>query len=146
MSDGKIVIIDCDVDPFVPKGWQVVEHQKGGKLVWDPDKIQLYLSPEQKDGKWIEGNALRKELANKPVLNANVLDYLLAHPHLIPEEWKKDKNGYIRFIFFWGTIYRNSGGYLGVRYLCFNDGEWRWHCGWLDDDWNGHDPAALLAN
>lgn len=79
-------VIDCDADPYVPDGWKVEEHQKGGQFKWDASQMQLFLAEGQKNGKRIEGNKLRKELASQPVLNANVLDYMLAHPHLIPEE------------------------------------------------------------
>ncbi|MDP2703628.1 MAG: hypothetical protein Q8P01_00105 [bacterium] len=79
-------VINCDADPFVPDGWKVEEHQKGGLFKWDPAQVLLYLSELQRKGGAIKkGNELWKELAGKPVLNANVLDYLLAHPHLIPE-------------------------------------------------------------
>ncbi len=138
--------IDCDADPFVPRGWKVEEHKKGGQLEWNSAKVKLSLSEDQKDGKYVEGNKLRKELADKIVLNANVLDYLLAHPQLIPEEWKKDDNGKIRFIFFWGTIYCHSDGGLYVRCLYFDDGEWYWNDYWLDGGWDGRVPAALLAS
>ena len=139
------IVIDCDDAPFTPNGWTVEEHNKMGQIEWNSEKIELYLSKGQKN-KWIEGNKLRKELEDKPVLNANVLDYLLAHPHLIPDEWKKDKNGNTRYIFFWGTIYRSSGGYLVVRCLFFDGGEWDWCYYWRDYDWDGRSPAALLAN
>jgi hypothetical protein len=33
-------------------------------------------------------NSLREELIARPVFNANLLDYLLKNPHLIPAEWK----------------------------------------------------------
>jgi len=82
-------IIDLDADPFVPEGWKAEEHQKGGQFNWDASKVSLYLSDAQKSGKCIEGNKLREELAGKPVLNANVLDYLLANPHLLPRSGKK---------------------------------------------------------
>ena len=70
--------------------------------------MALHLDKGQQNGKWIVGNALRKVLAGKPVLNANVLDYLLANSHLIPEEWKG------KATFFWG---RSTGpeGNLYVR-------------------------------
>ena len=103
-------IIDADADPFIPEGWKVIEHKKCGQLTWGLDRIELYLSEKQK-GDYVEGEKLRKELANKPVLNANVLDYLLKNPHLIPEGWKG------KAVFFWGTIYRHSYGSLCVRYL-----------------------------
>ncbi|MDE2001222.1 MAG: hypothetical protein KGI60_01480, partial [Patescibacteria group bacterium] len=95
-------LIDCDADPFVPNGWLVEKHQKGGSFKWDAAQVKLYLSNQQRNDKAIEGNKLRRELVDKPVLNANVLDYLLANPHLIPEEWKG------KAVFFWGTIYRDS--------------------------------------
>ncbi len=141
-------LIDCDTNPFVPKDWEVEEHKKGGKLVLDLSKVRLHLSPNQQDDKVIEGNKLRKELASEPVLNANVLDYLLAHPELIPEEWKKDECGNNRYIFFWGTIYHSDDGDLFVRCLSWYGGawKWRWDSYWLDDDWSGRDPAAVLAS
>lgn len=40
---------------------------------------------------------------------------------------------------------RNPNGNLYVRYLYFNDGRWNWNYNWLDNDWNGNNPAALCA-
>lgn len=133
-------IIDCDASPFTPEGWQVVEHRKNGQLEWDPTRVVLHLSDVQKKGGVISGNDLRKLLANEPVLNANVLDYLLANPHLIPEEWRG------KIIFFWGTIYRRSGGYLYVRCLRWRGGRWSWSDGWLVSGWRSGCPAARLAS
>ncbi|SRR6266481_265375 len=134
-------IIDCDAQPFVPDGWSVEEHQKGGTWSWDASKAYLYKSPEQLKGS-IEGNKLREKLRkiSTPVLNANVLDYLLANPHLIPEEWKG------KYVFFWGTVYRYSSGHLYVRCLCWNDGRWSWSGFWLDLGWDCLGPAAVLAS
>ena len=139
-------IIDCDADPFLPNGWKVEEHQKGGQWKFDPKGVEFFLSNSQKGGKVIEGNKLRKELAKKPVFNANVLDYLYANPHLIPEEWKKDEQGNTRYIFFWGTIYRDSSGNLYVRFLYWGGGGWDWLCYWLGNDWDDDDPAAVPAS
>ena len=139
-------IIDCDADPFLPNGWKVEDHQRGGQFKFDSAQVQFYLSDSQRKGKVIEGNTLRKELAGKPVLNANVLDYLLAHPHLIPEEWKQDSEGRTRYIFFWGTIYRRSSGSLCVRCLYWIGGRWGWNNGWLGSDWGVSGPAALRAS
>jgi len=139
-------VIDCDADPFIPEGWGVEEYQKGGSFKWDPRQVQFYLSEPQRKGKSIEGNKLRKELAGKPVLNANVLDYLLKNPHLIPEAWKEKTNGYTTSIFFWGTIYRGPYGYLYVRSLCWYGGGWSWGYDWLGHDWHADYPAALRAS
>ena len=129
-------LIDCDADPFLPEGWKVESHKKGGNFEWDPTKVRLHFSENQKNGKCIQGHKLREELVNEPVLNANVLDYLLAHPELIPEEWKG------KYVYFWGTIYRSSVGGLCVRALCWDDGRWYWGCRWLGYDWGDIYPAA----
>lgn len=131
-------LIDCDSAPFVPDGLSVEDHKKGGMFKFNPEKISLYLSKKQKKGS-IGGYDLRKELADKPVMNANVLDYLLARPELIPKEWKG------KYIFFWGTIYRDSDGDLCVRYLGWNGSEWDWYCNWLDNVFNFGSPAALAS-
>ncbi len=136
MSTSVKHIIDLDADPFVPKGWEVESHNKGGQFEWSPDKVRLHLSPNQQNGKIINGYKLREELATEPLFNANMLDYLLAHPELIPEEWKG------KAIFFWGTIYRSSGGSLYVRHLYWDGGYWSWYYDWLDDCFDSDDPAA----
>lgn len=133
-------VIDLDAAPFCPSALTVEEHQKGGTFRWDSAKVQLYLSKPQSKGKVIGGHDLRKDLAGKPVLNACLLDYLLKHPHLIPNEWKG------KAIFFWGTIYRDSNGYLFVRYLCWDDSQWQSDDGWLGHVWLGDGPAALRAS
>lgn len=133
-------VINLDAKPFVPNGWTVEEHIKGGQLAWDKAKVALHLEPEQQNSKVIVGNELRKRLENEPVLNANTLDYLLANPDLIPDEWKG------RYIFFWGTIYRNSVGDLCVRGLFWRSGRWYWSSIWLGSAWLSDNPAAVLAS
>ena len=135
-------LIDCDAAPFLPEGWEgVEEHKKGGQLAFDASKVGLYLSTRQTEGeKRIGGHDLRKELADKPVLNANVLDYLLAHPELIPDAWKG------KYLYFWGTIYRDSDGSLCVRCLYWSDGRWDWGYDWLGRRFGGQGPSALLAS
>jgi hypothetical protein len=139
-------LIDCDASPFVPDGWKVEDHQKGGQFDWSAASVKFHLDAGQQNGKYLEGNKLRKQLSGKPVLNANVLDYLLKNPDLIPEDWKKDEKGNTRYIFFWGTIYRNSDGSLCVRYLYWLDGGWRWDAYWLGHGWGDYSPAALRAS
>lgn len=132
-------VIDCDADPFTPEGWKVEEHQKGGKFVWNASAITLFLADGQRNGKAVEGHLLRKELTSFPTLNANVLDYLLKNPTLIPEEWKRG------YVFFWGTIYRYRDGDLYVRNLCWYGHGWCWGEDWLGNNWSGDCPAALCT-
>jgi len=134
-------IIDCDADPFVPDGWSVEEHIKGGQFEWSAEQVELWLSEQQKGGS-IVGNELRKLVKDKPAMNANVLDYLLKkeNQHLIPESWKCKA-----VLFFWGTIYRSRRGDLYVRCLYWSGDEWGWGCRWLGDRWGVDGPAAVSA-
>lgn len=123
-------VINCDADPRpVPfrSGLCIEKHCKAGFLKWEPDKISIYLSEQQKNGENVEGNEFCKDIEKMPVLNANVLDYLLENTQLIPEEWKD------KLVFFWGTIYQQSAGSLWpnqetadkfVRYLSWEEGKW----------------------
>ncbi len=133
-------VIDCNAKPRVSQGWKVEEHKKGGQLMLDVSRIKLHLSPNQMGGNYIQGNKLRKELASEKVLNANVLDYLLAHPELIPEDWKG------KYTFFWGTMLRRySNDSLYVQCLYYSVGSWFARYYWLGSYLSGNDPSAVLA-
>ena len=138
-------LIDLDADPCIPSGWSVkkkgqLPNRVRGKLVWDSTKVGLHFSENQQNNKGVEGHRLRRELKNQTVLSANVLDYLLAHPELIPEEWKD------KAVFFWGTIYHSADGHLCVRYLYFDDGRWFWNYGELDCGWDSDHPALVFVS
>ncbi len=132
-------IIDMDATPYIPNNWKVESHKKGGQLEWDPQKVQLYLAAGQQGGECIGGNELRLVLETQWVYNANLLDYLLAHPELIPGEWKG------KYVFFWGTIYRLFDGNLYVRYLYFNGKSWSWGYVWLGYGFGSNFPAAVAG-
>ncbi len=149
-------IVDCNATPVLPfSGAEIELHtlggivkieKKGDGLYVDGKKVVLHLSKKQQNGKTIKGHDLREELTGKKVLNACMLDYLLANPHFIPENWKKDEKGNTRYIFFWGTIFRSSNGSLHVRFLFFLDGNWQSLYYWLVNVWGGARPVALLAS
>ena len=134
-------VINCDAAPFVPEGWSVVEHKRGGLFAFNSDRIaMLYLSQVQMNGESIGGPELRKELEDKPVMNANVLDFLRKHPCFIPKDWKW------KAVSFWGTIYRRSGDILCVRHLYWSGTWWEWGERWLETEaWSANCPAALYA-
>ena len=128
--------INSTKQPLIPEGWKIESHDTAlGKI--DLKDCTLYLSEKQKNG-YIKGIELQKELKNP--LNATVLDYLLEHQELIPEEW----NG--KYVYFWGTVYRNPDDDLCVRCLSFDEGRWDWDYGWLGDDWYRSGPAVVLAS
>ena len=118
-------VIDLDNDPIAFNDWKIKEHKKGGQFKWDPAKVDLFLDNEQRIG-GITGKKLRKKIAHIGIFNVNLLDYLLANPSLIPDQWKVDAKGATCFIFFWGTVYyRPSDQGLYVRCLHFNVCRWR---------------------
>ena len=153
-------IVDLAKSPRLPfNNAEVVKHDGTGivpielcsddNLYVDGKLVSLFLSEKQLEGKKVVvGHELRQELEDgtQVLLNSNVLDYIYDHPELFPEHWKKDENGDIRYIYFWGSIFRNpSRGYLYVRYLYWNDGELYRDCDWLDGDWNRQSPSASVA-
>jgi len=131
--------VNTDIMPALPFPGATIEyHKKRGMVAINPSKVVLHLSPNQKNGK-TQGHNLRKELKGMPVMDACELDYYLANPHLIPEEWKG------KAVFFWGTIFRYSDDSLCVRCLVWRGGAWVSSYGWLDNDFDGFLPAALSA-
>jgi hypothetical protein len=128
-------LIDCDAAPFTPTGWKVMRHKKGGYLDWDAAMVDLYFVGRGT----ASGPDLEKALADKPALNANVLDYLLARPELIPVSWRG------KFVCFWGTVYLGTDRRPCVRCLSWGGGRWRASSRSLGNFWNSLFPAAVSA-
>ena len=139
-------LIDFDKAPSVPEGWMIVPDSEQlpnrvrGVIKFTPAMVKLHLDAGQKNGKVIEGNELRKKLDKVPVYGAQLGDFYMANPHLIPEDWKGNA------IFFWGTIYRRANGGLFVRCLFWDGDGWVWGCRWLVDGWSDSRPAAVSAS
>lgn len=134
--------VDCDADPLEIKGFTVVSHKQTGLWKFNPYP-NFYLSEKQKDSKnethgTIKGCELYQELTDQNVANANVLDFLLAHPQLISESW-------LFPLPFWGTIYRdNKTGQCFVRCLIhYLGGEYGYAMHWLGAYFNANEPAIL---
>ena len=133
-------IVDLNAAPFEPNGLTLVSHAGSGLFDCGQDKVTLWLSPDQQDGKTIVGSELLKQWQQQRVMNANVLDYWLANPHLIPKECEGKST------FFPGTIYCLSGGSLCVRCLYRNGSQWYWNASWLVLHWDDQNPALVRAS
>lgn len=141
-------LIDCDTPPFVPySGSKWIHHRKGGQFFWDNKKVKLYWWGQQEDGVFYgrhDLSSLSRENSKFPVLNANMLDYLLDHPYLIPEEWKYGKKGDRLIISFWGTHYVDHDRREYIRTLCFSGGHWEGGIKVLSGgSWGVCDPAVM---
>lgn len=134
------------VEKHTGVGTVTIEKREDGQLYIDGKKVILHLSERQLGGKWLKGHELRTELDGKLVLNATVLDFLEDHPEFIPDDWKRDEQGNTRFVYFWGTIYRDTDSDLCVRCLYWSGGRWQLNFNWLGNGWRGRNPAACLAS
>ncbi|MFH1078372.1 MAG: hypothetical protein V1745_03810 [Patescibacteria group bacterium] len=138
-------IIDCDAPPFAPERLSLAEevHQVPGrvtgKFTWNPATVALHLDQDQQGG-LIIGTDLAKRLADKKVLPAQVLDHLLAHPKLIPKEWRG------KSVCFWGTVYRDPAGCLWIRFLSWDGRRWCWFVARLTHRCFSNGPAAVSAS
>lgn len=139
--------IDCSGKPFIPQGWTYDENDKDrvksafrGKVKAGQIFANLHLEEGQKTGV-VNGETLKLALEGKLVLTAHCLDFVLRpeNQHLIPDELKG------KALFFWGSIYRHSGGCACVRFLCWDGEQWCWDGGWIGNDFDAGSPGALLA-
>lgn len=106
--------IDSNQTPSVREGVFVEKHVGLGIIFWDKHKHSrsVLVLKEQFSGKGITGKDFLKEIMLTSMMNATVLDWLLANPHEIPRQvWQGKK------IFFWGTLYSGTNNNLYVRYL-----------------------------
>ena len=140
-------VLDFDKRPYIPDNWRIksedqLPNRVTGRVEFDPENMALYLDPAQKDDV-VMGDKLRPKLANltQRVYGARALDSLLADTARIPESWKK-----VGYIFFWGTIYRDSVGLLCVRYLFWEGGRWGWYYRWLGREFDARNLAAVSAS
>jgi hypothetical protein len=118
--------------------------RKEDGLYLNGGKVTFYLSKGQESGPVTDRG--HRHLSKRRALSATDLDYLLEHPNLIPQDWKRDKNGSIQHIFFWGTVFHGPGNNLCVRTLLWNGGQWQSSYHWLGSMALGSDcPAAVLA-
>lgn len=116
--------IDLGADPFIPEGFSVEEHQGCGLWKWDPQSL-VRLAKEQ-SSRGFKGTNWKEESSKDGNLNANVLDYLLKHPEIIPEELGNLS------VTFWKTIYRDRGGNTCVCSLGRDSSGWGRRYGWPD--------------
>jgi hypothetical protein len=109
---------------------------------WIPPKYQLYLHTTQEKGGWIKGFDLEAHLKETGLLERcfsledELVKNWIANPTSYPEEFKR------KAIFLWGSR-RDSGVDRSVAYLIWRDGEVLVDWSWLDNGWDGDNPALL---
>lgn len=142
MTSVRTHVIDLDARPRDYKNLEAHVHERGGRFLWDPEKVSLYTDSLQ--APWpngLRGCHLQQRLEGQLVLNANALEYLLKYPHLIPDEWKG------LCVFFWGTTYFNHWTENWcVRYLYWSGNDWKSDDLVLEHVWCDLGPAAVMVS
>jgi hypothetical protein len=110
--------INCDIWPRIPEGMSAIEiHWKAGVISWNPGAFRL-VYPRSESDRDLTGKTIRKELHVDRPANACVLDFLLANPDLIPDEWFHPHGEFGRlWVAFYGTIFRDTNDKQWVPYL-----------------------------
>lgn len=152
VGEPKVIPIDLSksFDPaFIGEGWKIEEQDERSLALSEIDltKVRLETMLEGRETS-VNGEEKLKRLkkAGHIRLDAKVFQMLWENQHLIPERWKEQTNGNTTFIYFDGTILRDSRGRRYVLCLCWNDGRWHWNVHWLDDDWSVSLPSAVLVS
>ena len=117
-DEAKIVyeklVVDTDADPTPMAGAVVWKHEKHGRLTFFAESLKL--RPE-----W----PVVRDSNGIVILNANVLDSLLAHPLMIPDQWRR-----LQEICFFGTLFKENGDpgedCLMVRSMAWDEHQRRW--------------------
>jgi hypothetical protein len=136
---------------FVGVGWSIIAAETDtystALTELDPTKVQFVTMLNDSETS-IRGEEKLKRLKSSGYirLDADVFLTLWENKHLIPESWKEKVKGKTRCIFFDGTVLRDSDGCRYVLYLYWRGGAWCWRMRWLDLDWLGNFPSAVLAS
>jgi hypothetical protein len=136
---------------FIGDGWSILNDETDTRSMalteLDLNKVQLVMM--LKDGEVCIGgeeNLKRLKASDYIRLDAGIFHTLWENQHVIPESWKEKVNGNTRYIFFYGTVIRDSGGSRYVLYLYWDYGAWDWGVYWLDYRWRDSGPSAVLAS
>lgn len=149
----SFIIKRGDFNPaeFIGTGWSIIMKETDARstalIELDLNKIQQVTM--LKEGELsIKGEEKLKRLKESENirLDADIFLALWRNQYLIPESWKQKVDGNTRYIFFDGTVLRDSVGYRYVLYLCWFGGAWYWRVRWLDLVWGADGPSAVLVS
>jgi hypothetical protein len=153
VGEPKVIPIDrtSAFDPvaFIGEGWSIVEEDERSLALGEVDltKVNFETMLKERESSVVGEEKLKRlKDAGHIRLDAKVFQTLWENQHLIPASWKEPTNGNTTYVFFDGTILRDSRGNRYVLYLCWFDGEWDWDYIWLGREWSARDPSAVLAS
>jgi hypothetical protein len=107
LGSGKAVL-QRRPDGLYLNGHKLALYRSAREWVWDA-RIRQNVETA------VTGFELKDEMLGRQVVNANVLDALVEHPELVPDEWRTQGRSSPTVVF-WGTVYKDDGGSLFVRH------------------------------
>ena len=136
----------CEVKENACGGWVTLTKRRGNLYI-NGSKVSLYAHPSQLESPGvIEGHRLREILIGKHVLHPNLLEALIAFPHMVASDWKQGESGPPLLIYFWGVIYGDPPGRLYVRCGSWRGKKCETHYLNLDKVWRSDMLAAVRQN
>jgi len=141
IGEPKVIQIDrtqpFNLKKFLGDGWTIAEEDNNSLKLTELDLTKVQFKDMLKEGETsVNGEEKQKRLkeAGYTRLDAKIFQTLWENQELIPSSWKEPIDGNTRYIYFDGTILRDSDGDRFVLCLCWHGGEWRWSCSWLGID------------
>ena len=110
-------------------------------------KLTLHRFESKTKEKVIQGNDLLLEFENMPVQNATLNDFFETRPEFVPDDWKKEENGSVVWVFFGGSIFLDPfdgsefvlcGGWIQAS------GRWMSRYIWIHRNFIAHGPAVVV--
>lgn len=140
--------IDCDADPRSGQYALMQKHNRQGKVIWNPDCIQLLHAEQELGCQRLESIFRIKNWKHKSAANACMLDFFLRRPGVLDPEVFVRSHQFkpVRYIFA-GTTYKvpPGGGYAGfVAYRCLQHNNYGW-AGEMVNVEHGVQPSDVLV-
>ncbi len=160
-NGGKIIVGESKIIPInhgrfnpnsllIGQGWNIWVDETDTRSIalTELDLTKVQHVTMLKDGEtYVNGEEKLRRLKESDYirLDADIFLTLWENQHLIPESWKERVNWNTRYIFFDGTVLRDSVGGRYVLCLFWSRGRWRWNVSWLMGNWDIRQPSAVLA-
>lgn len=127
--------------------WRVVQESERSCVLTDVPVSTLGLEDTLTSGEvWIPGNERMARLQARGHIpaDAKIFQALWENQHLIPEDWKTERDGDAIYVYFDGTSLQREGGKPSVLVLCWYADAWHWHHERLDVPRNVNRPSAVI--
>ena len=143
-----LIHVDRSIRPVYPDWVKLVMHpelESTGPVEYDLGAVDLWLHDVQKNGQRIEGHKLYEYLKEKKILERCLS---LRDGEEIQKQGIEIFRKYFgdKAVSLWKSVVQNRNGDLNVPYLVEYGGQVVLYWGWLDDDWDGYNPALRFAS